>query len=108
MTHYDTIGVHKKATDIEVRDAYNKLARKYHPDLNGNDLDKAAKMAEINVAYNVLKDTKRRRDYDKLLSLLHKPCSHCRGLGSISKQRGFAKRVPVPCEHCGGSGVAKG
>jgi len=75
VTHYNTIGVHKKATDLEVRQAYSQLAKQYHPDLHANDAEKATKMAEINIAYNVLKDAKRRKEYDKMLALLNKPCT---------------------------------
>ena len=63
--YYEVLGVNKNSTDDEIKKAYRKLARKYHPDLNRDD-PKAAmeKMREINEAYDVLKDKDRRAHYD--------------------------------------------
>src|ERR1051325_4702055 len=54
--YYSTLGVAKTATDKEIKQAYRKLARKHHPDVNPNKKDAEAKFKEINEAYEVLGD----------------------------------------------------
>ena len=51
---YKTLGVSKKATDEEIKKAYRKLARKYHPDRNQGDEKAEEKFKEISAAYDVL------------------------------------------------------
>lgn len=53
---YSTLGVSPEATDDEIKKAYHKLARKYHPDLNPGDKDAEKKMNEINGAYEAIRD----------------------------------------------------
>lgn len=62
--YYELLGVDSKASDSDIRDAYRALAKKYHPDRNPNDADAERKFKEINQAYDVLKDSAKRRAYD--------------------------------------------
>jgi curved DNA-binding protein len=64
--YYTTLGVAKTATEAEIRKAYRKLARKYHPDLNQGDKAAEASFKEINEANEVLGDPDKRRKYDEL------------------------------------------
>jgi molecular chaperone DnaJ len=70
MTHtvkdyYEILGVDRKASQEEIKKAFRKLARKYHPDLNPGDKTSEHKFKEINEAYEVLGDEKKRADYDQ-------------------------------------------
>jgi len=61
---YKTLGVSKKATDEEIKKAYRKLARQYHPDRNPDDAKAEEKFKEISAAYDVLSDPEKREEYD--------------------------------------------
>lgn len=63
--YYDTLGVSKSASQDEIKSAYRKLAKLYHPDLHPNDQDCAQKFKEINEAYEVLSDQTKRSNYDQ-------------------------------------------
>jgi curved DNA-binding protein len=64
--YYSTLGVAKTATEKEIKQAYRKLARKHHPDVNPGDKSAEAKFKEFNEAYEVLGDPAKRRKYDEL------------------------------------------
>jgi DnaJ-class molecular chaperone len=64
--YYATLGVAKTATDKEIKQAFRKLARKLHPDVNPGDKTAEARFKEINEAYEVLGDQEKRRKYDEL------------------------------------------
>ena len=64
--YYATLGVAKKATEKEIKQAFRKLARKHHPDVNPNDSSAEAKFKELNEAYEVLGDPEKRKKYDEL------------------------------------------
>ena len=64
--YYATLGVAKTATDKELKQAYRKLARKHHPDVNPGDKSAEARFKEINEAYEVLGEPAKRRKYDEL------------------------------------------
>jgi len=63
--YYQVLGVSKTATDADIRQAFRRLARKYHPDLNPGDKDAEARFKEINEAHEVLSDPEKRRKYDQ-------------------------------------------
>jgi curved DNA-binding protein CbpA len=64
--YYQTLGVSKTASDKEIKQAYRKLARKHHPDVNPGDKSAEARFKEINEAYEVLGDPDKRKKYDEL------------------------------------------
>jgi curved DNA-binding protein len=64
--YYATLGVAKTASDKEIKQAFRKLARKYHPDVNPGDKAAEARFKEINEAHEVLSDPAKRRKYDEL------------------------------------------
>src|SRR3989442_7721304 len=63
--YYELLGVPRKAPLKQIRQAYRKLARKYHPDLNPGDKSSDEKFKQIQEAYDVLSDSKKRQMYDQ-------------------------------------------
>jgi DnaJ-class molecular chaperone len=64
-TLYETLGVARDASEKEIRTAYRKLARKFHPDVAPNDKSAEARFKEVNAAFEVLGDADKRKKYDK-------------------------------------------
>src|SRR5215467_16098740 len=67
--YYKALDVSKTATADEIKKSYRKLARKYHPDANKGDAKAEERFKEISEAYNVLSDSKQRKEYDEARSL---------------------------------------
>jgi molecular chaperone DnaJ len=61
---YKALGVDRKASDEEIKKAYRKLARQYHPDANHGDKDSEERFKEVQQAYSILSDEKKRKEYD--------------------------------------------
>ncbi len=94
--YYATLGVSKEATDKDIKKAYRKLARQYHPDSNPDNPTAEAKFKEINEAYEVLSDPETRKEYD-----------HAREMGYfVGGPGGASQYVRVEDLFGGGSGGA--
>ena len=65
IDYYKVLGIDKIATEADIKNAYRKLARKLHPDLNPNDKNAQNNFQQINEANEVLSDTEKRKIYDK-------------------------------------------
>ncbi|HEV8121701.1 MAG TPA: DnaJ domain-containing protein, partial [Candidatus Polarisedimenticolia bacterium] len=67
MTHYETLGIERKARPADIKRAYRRLARRYHPDVNPGDRRAEERFKQVNEAYEVLGEAQRRRAYDREL-----------------------------------------
>src|SRR5512145_1771497 len=63
--YYELLGVKRDASEKDIKSAFRKLAKKYHPDANQGDPNTEAKFKEINEAYEVLSDSEKRARYDQ-------------------------------------------
>ncbi len=84
--YYDILGVGKGASPEEIKRAYRKLARKYHPDVNPGDKSAEGKFKELNEAFEVLGDPKKRTQYDQFG---HAAFQQGAGAGGFQGFRGF-------------------
>ncbi len=89
--YYDILGVSKNSSEKEIKSAYKKLARKYHPDVNPGDKSAEEKFKQVSEAYDVLSDQKKRAQYDRV--------------GHEAWKAGFKEGAPPPP---GGGGFSWG
>ncbi|MDH2426764.1 molecular chaperone DnaJ [Sphaerisporangium sp. TRM90804] len=89
--YYAVLGVSKTATPEEIKKAYRKLARKYHPDANQGNTETEAKFKQVSEAYDILSDVKRRKEYDEARTLFG---SGLGGFAGAGAQRGGAGGFP--------------
>jgi DnaJ-class molecular chaperone len=92
--YYDTLGVKRDASEDEIKKAYRKLARQYHPDRNPGDKQAEAKFKEVQVAYDVLSDKQKRANYDRF--------------GAAGPEAGFGGGPGGTTFHWGGAGGPEG
>src|SRR5574344_1696320 len=85
---YAVLGVSKTASDDEIKKAYRKLAKQYHPDLHPGDKVAESKFKEINDAYEVLSDPKKKSNYDQFGTA--DPTSGFGGAGGFDGFSGFS------------------
>jgi len=99
---YEILGVKEKATQAEIKKAYRKLAKKYHPDANSGDPKASDRFKEIGEAYSVLSDEKKRKQYDQMKRL------GAFGLGGGSGRGPFSRPGGGPGPGFGGAGSQGG
>ncbi len=102
---YKTLGVAKDATDAEIKKAYRKLARKWHPDQNQGDTAAEEKFKSIGEAYDVLSDPEQRQQYDSLRAMAGGGPRFTPGSGGSSSGGGFEDMFG---NMFGGGGGARG
>ncbi len=88
--YYDVLGIKKGASEAEIKKAFRKLARKYHPDINPGDKGSEQKFKELNEAYEVLSDQKKRQQYDQF--------------GHMAFEQGFGQGAGYGSGHGPGAG----
>lgn len=96
-SHYELLGIKPTATTKEIRAAFLKLSKEYHPDKNANDPSQHTKFVEINEAYTVLSKALTRRDYDAVLNAeryMHRQMS-----GSAARSHGYGYSPEPGAQH---------
>ncbi len=91
---YDTLGVSRSASEKEIRTAYRKLARQFHPDVNPGDKASESRFKEIAAAYDVVGDPENRKKYDKYGD----QWEHADQIEEMQKQRGASWKFNAPGE----------
>lgn len=92
-THYDVLGVARDASAAEIRRAFQRLTLAHHPDRNKDNPSAGKRMAEINAAYGVLRDRRKRQEYDAALPLETTSPDDGRGSNDFSNARTHWERA---------------
>src|SRR5438045_3751943 len=103
--YYQSLGVERTASEEEIRKAFRKLARQYHPDVAKDKKSAEEKFKEINEAYEVLGDPEKRKQYDALGAnckrwggsgeVNNRLCAQCGGSGQTSKLENYQVKIPA-------------
>jgi len=110
--YYEVLGVSKGAAEREIKKAYKKLAMKYHPDRAQGDKSLEEKFREVQEAYEILSDERKRAAYDQYGHAGVDPnragggagaCPTCKGNGQVQMRQGFFA-VQQTCPTCSGKG----
>src|SRR4030042_233011 len=88
--YYDILGVKRDASEKDVKQAYRRVARKHHPDVNPGDKSAESKFKEINAAYEVLSDKDKRQKYDQFGDQWQHADQFARARGAQSPFQGYA------------------
>jgi curved DNA-binding protein CbpA len=104
MNHYSTLGVTADATADEIRQAYLVLAKKYHPDKNSSPAA-TEMMAEINLAYETLRDEQRRKQYDLENGIVAEPPAYVEDDEEIGQDQVPAAGRCFKCNFVNSSGL---
>ena len=80
LNHYTVLGLQRDCSRAEIRDAYRRLAKRYHPDLNQNSVEGRHRTEALNSAYEILSDPARRRAYDRELEEASRSAAPGRGV----------------------------
>ena len=103
--YYQVLGVEKGVNEDEIRKAFRKLARRHHPDVNPGDASAEAKFKELNEAYEVLRDSEKRRKYDALganwRQYEHAQPGHPGGGAPFGGAGWARRRPPLECQRRG-------
>ncbi len=102
--YYEVLGVQKGASDDDIKKAFRKLARQYHPDLHPDDKEAEAKFKEINEAYEVLSDKDKRAKYDQFGHAAFDPSYGAGGGGGMGGFGGFSDMGDIFESFFGGMG----
>lgn len=107
-THYQTLNIEPGATAAQLHAKFKELAIANHPDKypsgSAEQQTATAVFAEITAAYMLLKDVKKRAEYDAYLQLTRPVCVICEGKGKVQITKGFTQRIDRPCPRCNGKG----
>ena len=95
--YYALLEIKRNATHDEIKKAYRHLAKKYHPDSNIGNLEAEEKIKEINEAYEVLSDEKKKKKYDSLINRFN----FMSGIDFDPKNFGFNKKKDIQIEENG-------
>lgn len=102
MNPWRVLGVNRQTSDEDIRAAYLERAKKFHPDTKKGNKDK---FVELNDAYHILSDPKRRSAFIQMLVRTTPACGPCRGQGVATKRKGFHAVSSFTCVVCNGAGL---
>lgn len=106
--YYAVLGVPKTASADEIKKAYRKLARKYHPDANPGNKETEEKFKEVSEAYDVLSDVKRRKEYDEARTLFGSGVGGFAGAGARAAPAAASTSTSATCSAARGRATGSG